>query len=366
MTSAGSSTENQEEGGNQNFTFPAQFVGIALAGKALCIGSLCSIALAGGAVFGTCKLLGISKLDDLTKLKKGEFSLNRKKKFGSGRRIDTWQQLLDYINEPDRTKDMVLFNVGLVVPLFFAFIYIWPLYLWLSYVKHQRVKLSRLVQDFTNKTILLVTAHPDDECMFFAPTLLNLRRMSCHIIVVCLTSGGYRHSREVRKLELHNSCRLLGVPKEDVLVLDDNRFPDNPMISWDQDCVTSLLEKIMISRNVDVVFTFDQFGVSGHLNHCSIHRSFRQLLQQHRMPKDARLYVLDTVSLVRKYSGIFDFVLVLPQCGLSDKLCFINSPIDALRSCHAMSMHGSQLAWFRLLYLLYSRYMFINQFTRLK
>ncbi|KFD48618.1 hypothetical protein M513_10473 [Trichuris suis] len=261
---------------------------------------------------------------------------------------------------------MVLFNVGLVVPLFFAFIYIWPLYLWLSYVKHQRVKLSRLVQDFTNKTILLVTAHPDDECMFFAPTLLNLRRMSCHIIVVCLTSGGYRHSREVRKLELHNSCRLLGVPKEDVLVLDDNRFPDNPMISWDQDCVTSLLEKIMISRNVDVVFTFDQFGVSGHLNHCSIHRSFRQLLQQHRMPKDARLYVLDTVSLVRKYSGIFDFVLVLPQCGLSDKLCFINSPIDALRSCHAMSMHGSQLAWFRLLYLLYSRYMFINQFTRLK
>ncbi|CDW52859.1 hypothetical protein TTRE_0000112101 [Trichuris trichiura] len=78
--------------------------GIALAGKALCIGSLCSLALAGGVVFGVCKLLGISKLDDLTKLKKGEFSFGQKDQFGSGRRIDTWQQLLDYINESDRTK----------------------------------------------------------------------------------------------------------------------------------------------------------------------------------------------------------------------------------------------------------------------
>ncbi|KFD48619.1 hypothetical protein M513_10474, partial [Trichuris suis] len=47
--------------------------GIALAGKALCIGSLCSIALAGGAVFGTCKLLGISKVSSC--LKKGETNL---------------------------------------------------------------------------------------------------------------------------------------------------------------------------------------------------------------------------------------------------------------------------------------------------
>ncbi|CDW52858.1 PIG-L domain containing protein [Trichuris trichiura] len=228
------------------------------------------------------------------------------------------------------------------------------------------MKLTRLVQDFANKTVLLVIAHPDDECMFFAPTLLNLRRISCHVIVVCLTSGGYKHSREVRQIELRNSCRLLGVPEEDVLILDDNRFPDHPTISWDQGCVTSLLEKIMISRKIDVVFTFDQFGISGHLNHCSIHSSFCQLLRQHRMPKETSLYVLDTVSLVRKYAGIFDFVLIFAQYGLSDKLCFINSPIDALLSCQAMSMHGSQLVWFRLLYLLYSRYMFINQFTRLE
>uniref|UniRef100_A0A5S6QW44 Transmembrane protein 242 n=1 Tax=Trichuris muris TaxID=70415 RepID=A0A5S6QW44_TRIMR len=136
---------NQEEGGKQKLVFPTRFVdvfggavlvclasaafgagfvsafsrsqkryaasgakanssGLALAGKALGLGSLCAVALAGGVAFGTCRLLGISKVDDLTKLKEGGFSFTRKERFGSGRRIDTWQQLLDYISEQDRPK----------------------------------------------------------------------------------------------------------------------------------------------------------------------------------------------------------------------------------------------------------------------
>lgn len=37
--------------------------------------------------------------------------------------------------------------------------------------------------------LLVVTAHPDDECMFFAPTLLHFRRRKKNISVLCLSTG---------------------------------------------------------------------------------------------------------------------------------------------------------------------------------
>ena len=42
-----------------------------------------------------------------------------------------------------------------------------------------------------NKRILLLIAHPDDEAMFFAPTLLSLTRpeLGNHVKILCLSSG---------------------------------------------------------------------------------------------------------------------------------------------------------------------------------
>lgn len=38
--------------------------------------------------------------------------------------------------------------------------------------------------------VLIVIAHPDDECMFFGPTLIALRkRKNCTIFVLCLSQG---------------------------------------------------------------------------------------------------------------------------------------------------------------------------------
>ena len=36
--------------------------------------------------------------------------------------------------------------------------------------------------------VLLITAHPDDECMFFSPTLLALGRQQ-QVYLLCLTDG---------------------------------------------------------------------------------------------------------------------------------------------------------------------------------
>lgn len=51
--------------------------------------------------------------------------------------------------------------------------------------------LSASFPTLRNKRILLLIAHPDDEAMFFAPTLLGLTRPENgnHVKILCLSSG---------------------------------------------------------------------------------------------------------------------------------------------------------------------------------
>ena len=45
------------------------------------------------------------------------------------------------------------------------------------------------LQDVTGR-ILLITAHPDDECMFFAPTVLSLgKSVRAELFLLCLSEG---------------------------------------------------------------------------------------------------------------------------------------------------------------------------------
>lgn len=46
-----------------------------------------------------------------------------------------------------------------------------------------------------NKRICLLIAHPDDEAMFFSPTLLALTapEMGNHVKILCLSSGSFMH-----------------------------------------------------------------------------------------------------------------------------------------------------------------------------
>lgn len=41
------------------------------------------------------------------------------------------------------------------------------------------------------RRVLIVTAHPDDECMFFGPTILTLtqRQKPCTVYLLCLSNG---------------------------------------------------------------------------------------------------------------------------------------------------------------------------------
>ena len=123
-----------------------------------------------------------------------------------------------------------------------------------------------------NKRICLLIAHPDDEAMFFAPTVLALTRLETgnHVKILCLSTGDADGLGETRKKELVKSGLLLGLRDEsDVFVIDDpNNFPDSMTTTWRADAIATLLQVTFGPKassdaaTVDVILTFDKGGVS--------------------------------------------------------------------------------------------------------
>ncbi|KAK7173456.1 hypothetical protein R3I93_003315 [Phoxinus phoxinus] len=206
---------------------------------------------------------------------------------------------------------------------------------------------------------LLVTAHPDDECMFFAPTILKLVESQASVYLLCLSTGNYNNQGLQRKRELLDSCAVLGIPSNHVTVIEDKELPDDPAVQWSTALVSSLILKHTQNYGISLVLTFDGRGVSGHANHIAIYKTLSHLASAGRLPEGCQVFSLHSISILRKYLS----VLELPVSWLlpSDFCCLIGQE-EYKRAKKAMLCHRSQLLWFRRLYILFSRYMFINTF----
>ncbi|KAM9596610.1 N-acetylglucosaminyl-phosphatidylinositol de-N-acetylase isoform 2-T2 [Trichechus inunguis] len=204
---------------------------------------------------------------------------------------------------------------------------------------------------------LLVIAHPDDEAMFFAPTVLSLARLRHRVSLLCFSTGNYYNQGEIRKKELLQSCDVLGIPYSSVMIIDNRAFPDDPGVQWDTEHVASDLLQHIEANGINLVVTFDARGVSGHINHITLHAAVRTLHSEGRLPKGCSVLMLETVNVVRKYISFLD----LPFSWLqTQNVLFVLSSKEVAQAKRAMSCHRSQLLWFRHLYVFFSRYMRIN------
>lgn len=63
--------------------------------------------------------------------------------------------------------------------------------LYLSITKWNFIKFRRDIK--RKKRVLFVIAHPDDECMFFGPTIKNLvNDGECNLYLMCLSTGSFK------------------------------------------------------------------------------------------------------------------------------------------------------------------------------
>ncbi|KAI9783842.1 MAG: N-acetylglucosaminyl-phosphatidylinositol de-N-acetylase [Candelina submexicana] len=258
---------------------------------------------------------------------------------------------------------------------------------WLYTVHIQQTRFPRL----QNKKICLLIAHPDDEAMFFAPTVLALTRpkLGNHVKILCLSSGDADGLGETRKKELVKSGILLGLRREeDVFVIEDPAFPDSMTTPWDASKISTLLTSIFApnilksssqtapTASIDILITFDRHGISSHPNHTSLRLGalefLKSIMQRHSgWQSPVTLYTLTSTNVLRKYMSILDAPLTMLHCvsrktrareGRDPSQLFFVSCIEAYRTAQkAMtSAHKSQMRWFRWGWIGASRYMIVN------
>lgn len=206
--------------------------------------------------------------------------------------------------------------------------------------------------------ILLVIAHPDDETMFFSPTLT---RLTDHhkVFILCVSTGDFYGKGQIRVRELRGAVEKLGMNSGDVITLDYDVFKDGH--SWDKSALSRVLLYHVESLSIDCVLSFDGGGVSSHPNHISCFEALQECYSRGELPAEVQVFCLDTVPLFRKYISLFD----APFSVVRSPFRYFARPRDVFASWRAMCEHKSQLLWFRYLFMLFSRYVLINTFRRI-
>lgn len=270
--------------------------------------------------------------------------------------------------------------------------------------------------------VLLVIAHPDDEAMFFVPTIKSIVGFSDNVAqsnmdvkgietpprrgllyILCLSTGNGDGLGAVRAVEMLASAKSLGVPEEQVRVLDDPALPDGKAEKWAAAVVAKHVQTAVEEWGVSKVLTFDDYGVSGHPNHIDTSRgvlhflhnsewgrscveneavsvSRRQYMSEgklgsatrpsqenHKMhnacKRGGQVYMLESTGLLRKYLGFFDVLMsLLADHGEEDHQCLCS--LSPWVNYRAMQAHASQFVWYRRLFIIFSRYTFVNNLNR--
>jgi N-acetylglucosaminylphosphatidylinositol deacetylase len=205
---------------------------------------------------------------------------------------------------------------------------------------------------YATSAALIVFAHPDDEIMFFLPTILLLQKLGISIHFLCLSTGNYDGLGQTRRKEFELvSCKLGIVDSE---IIDIQSMQDGPNY-WPAESVSKVVSSYMKKHvGISAVFTFDARGVSDHPNHISVHKGLVHLYNKER--PNWNLFCLTSVGIFRKYCPLIDWCL-LP---FSRSLWTLE---PTLQSLALMRHYESQNVWFRKLFSIFSRYSYLNDYT---
>eukprot|EP01038_Epipyxis_sp_PR26KG_P010350 gene10350-13906_t len=124
-----------------------------------------------------------------------------------------------------------------------------------------------------NQRILLITAHPDDEVMFFSPLLISLKQTaiarnfglfnyqpnnrkissSKNLYILCLSTGNVDGLGNTRCQELIECTTIFDIPKDNIHIIDHALLQDGMNNKWSIDHISQIvLERIKVI-NPDIV-----------------------------------------------------------------------------------------------------------------
>lgn len=217
-----------------------------------------------------------------------------------------------------------------------------------------------------NTNIQILIAHPDDEVMFFGPSILQLlkKQYNNHISLTCFSTGNNQGLGSIRSEELVRSLQILGITDYEI-VNDETKFRDAMDISWDEQDILPY-----IKAEAQVILTFDGDGISNHPNHKSLYmaslRTNKKVfaLKSWDMHEKYSFSLLTCLQLVKNY--------YIPSIWGTEPTksanIFIYSDLaDYLTTLTAMvAGHKSQMVWFRYGWVVLSKYLNSNELVQVK
>jgi N-acetylglucosaminylphosphatidylinositol deacetylase len=116
--------------------------------------------------------------------------------------------------------------------------------------------------------VLFVIAHPDDETIFFFPTIQALIAKKVKVNILCLSNGDFDRLGKIREEEMRILADYLKI--NSVEIVSNDKLKDDINKSWDKEIVSEEVSKYLSrNNNIRFIFTFDQGGVTKHPNHIS-------------------------------------------------------------------------------------------------
>ncbi len=128
----------------------------------------------------------------------------------------------------------------------------------------------------TNKKLLAIFAHPDDESIMMGGTLAHYAQLGADVRLLCATRGEWgtisdeslaaqENLGAVREKELQNACEILGVRLEGFL-----DCPDGDINNTDWREIEEKIVRAIRTLRPQVVVTFGLDGLYGHPDHIAV------------------------------------------------------------------------------------------------
>jgi len=155
-----------------------------------------------------------------------------------------------------------------------------------------------------HRTLLVITAHPDDESFPMGGTLAKYAAEGVRVVLVSATRGeagipGLSAAETAcrREAELRAAARTLGVNRLEFLDYMDGEFD-----RADEEQVIAKLLDIFRQEDPEVIITFGPDGISGHPDHVATHRFVTRAFDRAHRP--GRLFYLMPSEATQQGCGI--------------------------------------------------------------
>ena len=210
-------------------------------------------------------------------------------------------------------------------------------------------------------SVLLLIAHPDDEIMFWTPTIKYLLSKKIQLKILCLSNGNYNGLGDLREVEFDNVSRELNLFNN--VILNVPELQDDITKKWDSSKVAEMIDEFMRKNNdIKTIITFDGNGVTKHPNHISCFDGLMYYLNKYSdecKNKNIQVFILESFNFVLQYTWIIPMI----KCFFS-KYGYISNTF--FTSYKFMRLYETQFNLLRKFHTILSSYSYFNVFNKIE